>query len=249
GPPRPRGRRGYWRGDLAPGDHARRSRAGCRARPRRRARDPGGLARARRGWPRRRAPVAARGRRVGRVYRLHEGGPLTMARPPLAGPPLRLRDVRRLAAQHVDVGRWSISIGRPSASRAFSRGVLEEVLGATDTAAAVLAALDRAITRYGPDADFGELLQGQRPRQQGEARPKDTAEVAEGSAQDDGGLHGGDGASGEVADSTPAGGPVGGGGTDGDSTSSGAGAPRHEASAAPADDEPATTADAGAPGA
>jgi len=164
-------------------------------------------------------------------------------------PPLRLRDVRRLAAQHVDVGRWSISIGRPSASRAFSRGVLEEVLGATDTAAAVLAALDRAITRYGPDADFGELLQGQRPRQQGEARPKDTAEVAEASAQDDGDLHGGDGASGEVEDSTPTGGPVGGGGTDGDSTSSGAGAPRHEASAAPADDEPATTADAGAPGA
>ena len=53
-------------------------------------------------------------------------------------------------------------------------------------------ALARLVARYGPDATLGSLP----PK--AEARPKDTDEVAPATAQQDGALHGGDGASGEV---------------------------------------------------
>lgn len=89
----------------------------------------------------------------------------------------------------------------------------------------MLSLFDRLIQKHGPDTCFWSVIeehlrclaacegpveeQEQAESEAGEDRSKDTDEVADASKQDDGDLHGGDGASGEVEDSKPTGGPEG----------------------------------------
>lgn len=100
-------------------------------------------------------------------------------RKPLWRPGGTLREVRRLASR----GWWYPHTD--AEAELFAGG---------------LPAIDRLISIHGPDARVADVCADDPGR---ESRPKGTDEVAPATAEQDGQLHGGDGASGEVQDSPP----------------------------------------------
>jgi len=105
----------------------------------------------------------------------------------------------RLSHGHLTVRQLQKLLSR--AATGFDRAVLrkaQEMYFPEAPLEALPAILARLAARYGPDAPLAEAVKR-------EARPKGTDEVAPATQQEDGDLHGGDGASGEVENSIPQG--------------------------------------------